>query len=172
MIGRRRVGFRSFAVIATLVPFLAQALTGCSMALVKGPPTGPQPDPPPPLDCTTSTVLPFVDAVGGTLVTFGTGVQLATGASNGGSVQIPLVVVGLSAMVLLFYSSTTGFRLTSACREAKKRAAAMPARVVRRRGAAPAPLPPPPLRAPAEPMPPAPVPIVPQKADPESSTTE
>ena len=172
MFRRRRVGSCSFAVTAALVPFLAQALTGCSMALVVGPPTGPQPDPPPPLDCTTSAALPFVDAVGGTLVTFGTGVQLAAGASNGGSVQIPLVVVGLSAMVLLFYSSTTGFERTSACREAKKRDAAMPPHGVRRRGVAPAPAATPPSRAPAEPMSPPPAPLVPQQADPESSATE
>jgi hypothetical protein len=156
------VGFRSSVVAATLLAFLAPRLMGCSMAFVHGPPTGPQPDPAP-LDCTTSGALPFLDAVGGTLVTFGTGVQLAAGASDGGSVQMPLVVVGLSAMVLLFYSSTAGFELASACREAKKRDTVMPPRVVvRRRGIGPAPAA---ASMPPEPMPPPPPPLVPQKTD-------
>jgi hypothetical protein len=131
------------------------------MALVTGPPRGPQPDPPPPLECTTNAAWPVLDAVGGALVTFETGVHLAVGESNG-SVQIPLVVVGLSAMILLFYSSTTGFAQTSACRAAKKREAEMPRppRVIRSRVARPAAAPP------SEPVPLPPPPLVPQNTDP------
>ena len=158
----RRVALRSVVAGATMSLFAAHATSGCSMALVKGPPTGPQPDPPPPLECTTNVTWPILDAVGGALVTFETGALVAVGEAKG-SLQVPLVVVGLSAMVLLFYSSTTGFSATRACREAKKREAWMPRpppRVVRMRIVQP-------VAPPPEPVPPPPPPLVRQKADPE-----
>ena len=49
MIRTGRVGFRNVVACLTLSAFVAHAGSGCSMALVKGPPTGPQPVRPAPI---------------------------------------------------------------------------------------------------------------------------
>jgi len=90
---------------------LGAALTftsGCSLALVDGPPDFiPANEPVPPESCTIERALPFLDAVGA-------GAFLVTALTSSEGDRVRFAAVGSGA---LGFSSYTGFRRVKQCRE-------------------------------------------------------
>src|SRR6185436_19131513 len=110
--GRRRGGVHGEVVpVVTLLLFLVQSATGCSLAFVKGPPETPPPDErrlrrPPPLTCTTSSFLPYADAVGAAVVLFEPAIIIAKSDEN--AVALASALVGGLLAALLLGSGTVG----------------------------------------------------------------
>jgi hypothetical protein len=180
MSGKRRRASLQLTARLLLLPILAQSVGGCSLAAVQGPPETVQRNPPP-IRCTTSLFLPITDGVVGGMVVIETGFQIAADQMQSGSLLVPFLLVGASAVGLLLYSSGVGMDRVDACREAKAKELRRQQRPPPRLAAPPVPVaaPPPTVRTP----PPAPdtdqtpesptvapvpaEPRVPQRADPE-----
>src|SRR5262245_40853945 len=115
---------RDLAAVVTLLLFLVESGTGCSMAFVKGPPEGPPPDErrlrrPPPLTCTTSSFLPVADGVGAIFPLFGALTVIAVGGREN-AVALASGLVGGLFTALLLGSSSVGMTRIGECRRAKE----------------------------------------------------
>jgi len=165
MTGRRPSGIATFVAGALS---LVQLSAGCSAVAVRGPPEGPQPSPPPPVECTTSKFLPIADGVVASLLVLETGAQIVADQQRGGGSSYTLGLLGVSAVALFIISSGVGMERVDACREAKQKELNRRERLLRTRPiapASPAPIAQPPEPPPATPSPEAP--RAPQQADPD-----
>jgi hypothetical protein len=110
---RRQIGL--WAAVLALFP------TGCSFAFVDGPPTTHKQLPY--FECTSSNVLPTVDAVLGGIygiAAVGTLVDAASSSSSSYSDNKGDAILAGAAAAVLLASGIYGYQKTSSCREAKE----------------------------------------------------
>ena len=106
---------------ALLAALLALLPAGCSFAFVDGPPSTHKQLPY--FECTSSNVLPTVDAVIGGAYGIGAVAQLASSSSSSGTYssndRSDAILAG-GAAVLFVASAVYGYQKTNSCREAKE----------------------------------------------------
>jgi hypothetical protein len=126
---------------AVLAAIFALFPAGCSFAFVDGPPTTHKQLPY--FDCTSSKVLPTVDAVIGGAYGIGAVASLAGSSSSGtyssSNDRSDTILAGATA-ILFVASAVYGYQKTSSCREAKEQ---LMLRMGNGPGFAPGPAPPP-----------------------------
>ncbi|MBA3538735.1 MAG: hypothetical protein H0T79_03840 [Deltaproteobacteria bacterium] len=109
--------------VAALV---ACSLTGCSFLLVKGPVATEPGSNPAKLDCTTSTVVPALDALGGAaaIAAAGAGLVLEYASEDGDLKNFKYYYAGplLAVAIAYFWSASHGTNHVERCRELKERA--------------------------------------------------
>jgi hypothetical protein len=114
------------ALAALALSALLAGTPGCSILLVRGPSSGPEPTAG--SSCTRSNAIPFLDAAlaGTSLLVGGTLVATYTGDAQGWTAPYAVVGAGFVVEGLVFgASSLVGFHRTGRCRAAQ---AAVPAR--------------------------------------------